>query len=60
MSGELPTDADALGTKAREYLAMAQSTVDLALRDELLKLCEQMLREAATARQAASTKSGQV
>jgi hypothetical protein len=45
-----PTGADELGRKAREYLVEAQKTSDLAARDQLLKLCEQVLKEAAAAR----------
>ena len=50
-----PSDPDELQRKAKEYLAEAQKTEDLILRDELLKLCEQVLREAAAARQARNT-----
>ena len=47
-------DPDELQRRAKEYLAEAQKTTDLILRDELLKLCEQVLREATAARQATS------
>ena len=50
----LPNDPDELQRKAKELLAEAQNTSDLKLRDELLRLCEQVLREAAAARQAAA------
>ena len=46
-----PSDPDELQRKAREYLAEAQKTTDLAFRNELLNLCEQVLREAAAVRQ---------
>ena len=48
-SPDSPSDADALGQKARKYLAEAQNTTDTAARDELLRLCEQVLQEAALA-----------
>lgn len=43
-------DPDELQRKARGLLAEAQNTSDMELRAELLKLCEQVLKEAAAAR----------
>ena len=42
---------DELQRKAKQYLADAQKTTDQSLREELLKLCEEVLRETVAARQ---------
>ena len=50
MALPLSNDPDELQHKAKELLVEAQNTGDLKLRDELLRLCEKVLQEAAAAR----------
>ena len=50
MALPLSNDPDELQRKAKELLIEAQNTGDLKLRDELLRLCEKVLQEAAAAR----------
>jgi hypothetical protein len=53
----LQASPDEFQRAAREYLAEAQKTGDLVLRNELLKLCEKSLQEAAAARQAVAAEN---
>ena len=49
---EIMGDLDELRKQARQYLLDAQKTPDQLLREELIKLCEKMLHDAAAVRQA--------